>query len=626
MMKNLLFLALSLSTAIQLNGQTLLWGGPNDPNSTFAGGLGAWTTAGISSYNSDSTANAVWSYAGNGTSRGAYSQAAGSINSPSKANGALIFDSDYLDNGGTQGNEGHGSAPSPHSGSVTSPNIDCSTFPSVAVSFYQYFQNYLANCDLQVSNDSGATWTTFPINANIRPGTGTARNNRQIIDISNIAANHKNVYLRFVFSGDYYFWVIDDVTLLSLPENDLSLTKVYYAPYSYSQPTSQVCRDRFDFKAKISNLGSNTQSGVLYRVEILGANRSSRVWADSIYLTNNITSNDDNLDVNTPTKFDPSKLTVGKYYIRTTLTYNNNDYNPADNSRIDSFEITPFTFSREPRGKIGNRANGGTAYTVCTHFRTSDCWNSNDKFFAATVEAGIIAGSRAVNKDYSVVLNVAEIKDDVLEDFSNFDITHGLSSASIAVLSDQDLKVKVLPGFNTYNLDLVSAVTNDKLFLKANSRYFVMCTHRTEANADSADTWHYHLCSNEKNYDGHPFAIPVIDNDGNWFESWPDGESPVLRVILNVVTTTDENPLPENVMVVQPNPVKDDVLRLKMNFSSQTKANITIFTLDGRVTDFRSFQQISNGTLEIPVGHLQDGEYFVRVSSEEGTKTAKFIK
>lgn len=34
-MKNLLFLALSLSTAIQLNGQTLLWGGPNDPNSTL---------------------------------------------------------------------------------------------------------------------------------------------------------------------------------------------------------------------------------------------------------------------------------------------------------------------------------------------------------------------------------------------------------------------------------------------------------------------------------------------------------------------------------------------------------------------------------------------------------------
>lgn len=153
-----------------------------------------------------------------------------------------------------------------------------------------------------------------------------------------------------------------------------------------------------------------------------------------------------------------------------------------------------------------------------------------------------------------------------------------------------------------------------------------MCSHPTEANVDTADTWHYHLCSNEKNYDGHPFAIPVIDNDGNWFESWPDGESPVLRVILNVVTTTDENPLPENVMVVQPNPVKDDVLRLKMNFSSQTKANITIFTLDGRVTDFRSFPQISNGTLKIPVGHLQDGEYFVRVSSEEGTKTAKFIK
>lgn len=625
-MKQLALLAICLFTGVQGFSQTLLWGGPNDPNSTFSNGLGNWTTSGISSYNVDSVSNSKWTYTASAKSRGGYSDQAGTINSPSRTDGAMIFDSDFLDNGGVQGNEGLGASPSPHSGALTSPTIDCSSFPTVTVSFYQYYQNYLSQCLLQVSSDSGLTWTSYDVNSNVKPGTGTFRNNRQIIDISNAAAGKKNVNFRFVFNGDYYFWMIDDVTLLSLPDNDLALSKVYYAPYSYAQPKSQICKDRFNFKSKISNLGGDPQSGVLYRVEIIGADRATRVWADSIYLVNNLTPNDDNIDVTTPQMFDPTNLTTGKYYIRTTLTYNNTDYNPSDNSKIDSFEVTGNTFSREPRAKIGNRANGGTAFTVCNQIRTSDCWNSNDKFFASSAEAGLVAGTRAHNKDYSVRIYVAEVKDDVSEDFSNFDVSHGVSSASIAVLSDQELKAKVTSSFGLYKIDLINTVTNDKLYLNKNTRYFVMCAHPTESNADSIETWRFHVCSNEKNYDGHPFAIPVIDNDGNWFESWPDGESPVLRLNLDVVTKTDEHPLNESVMTIQPNPITNDVLKLTLNFDKETNANITLFDVQGRVINFISYKNIKSSPISIPVSDLTDGSYFVRVSTEEGTQTKKFVK
>ncbi len=184
-MKQLALLAICLFTGVQGFSQTLLWGGPNDPNSTFSNGLGNWTTSGISSYNVDSVSNSKWTYTASAKSRGGYSDQAGTINSPSRTDGAMIFDSDFLDNGGVQGNEGLGASPSPHSGALTSPTIDCSSFPTVTVSFYQYYQNYLSQCLLQVSSDSGLTWTSYDVNSNVKPGTGTFRNNRQIIDISN---------------------------------------------------------------------------------------------------------------------------------------------------------------------------------------------------------------------------------------------------------------------------------------------------------------------------------------------------------------------------------------------------------------------------------------------------------
>ncbi|MBK6352177.1 MAG: hypothetical protein IPF46_01980 [Saprospiraceae bacterium] len=59
------------------NAQTILWGGPNDPNSTFSNGLGNWSTVGLSSSKADSIRNAVWNYTSTGVSKGAYSNEAG---------------------------------------------------------------------------------------------------------------------------------------------------------------------------------------------------------------------------------------------------------------------------------------------------------------------------------------------------------------------------------------------------------------------------------------------------------------------------------------------------------------------------------------------------------------------
>ena len=130
-------------------------------------------------------------------------------------------------------------------------------------------------------NGSGKTWNIFPINQNILEGTGTSRSNRQVIDISGVAAGKKDVQFRFVFDGDYYFWMVDDVTLVSLPDLDLAIKDVFYSPSTYAQPKSQICNDTFRFSAHVSNLGGMVQRDLKFKVTVLGVDRQTILFQDS---------------------------------------------------------------------------------------------------------------------------------------------------------------------------------------------------------------------------------------------------------------------------------------------------------------------------------------------------------
>lgn len=607
------------------NAQTILWGGPNDPNSTFSNGLGNWSTVGLTSSKADSIRNAVWNYTSTGVSKGAYSNEAGSILSPSKADGAMIFDSDFLDNGGIENNEGQGSAPSPHSGALVSPLIDCSGFTSsVAVSFYQYFQNYAAECFLEVSNDSGKTWNIFPINQNILEGTGTSRSNRQVIDISGVAAGKKDVQFRFVFDGDYYFWMVDDVTLVSLPDLDLAIKDVFYSPSTYAQPKSQICNDTFRFSAHVSNLGGMVQRDLKFKVTVLEVDRQTILFQDSS-IVSNLALADDNVPVSTPNYFVPNALDYGKYFIRWSFSGGQGtEYNAADNSKIDSFEVTVSQYAREPRPRGGIRANGGISYSLATLYNTSDCWNGFDKFAATSADFAVAYDRLATLNNYNMKIYLLSVKDEVKSDFSNFEKVGGVSGISTELVSEENFKGGSQPSYTLLNQPLTDVLTGGQVVLKPNKRYFLVAQHPDEASADP-NTWRYHASSLEKNYGGHPFNSPVIDNIGVWYESWPGNESPVLRLNITILTKSDEISLAENILNVYPNPIQNSQLNLELNFEKETNANLTIFDLNGRVLNFLPYKNIIRKNIQIPVDGLATGEYFIRVSTDQGTKTKKFI-
>lgn len=217
-MKQLL-LILAIGVAGTTYSQTTIWGaGSGNATSeslgqfenTF-GTANAWTAVGI-------TPNAFWTRPTNGLTQGAYAFAMAPINSPSMANGAALFDSDYLDNGGTQGAFGTGTCPSPHRGELHSPSIDLTgnTDSILEAKFYLYYRNFqIDEISIGFSSDGGSTWTDFSfsqavgVNVTFEPAYVTV----PLTDVTAGVANLTDCKLRLNFDGDYYFVMIDDLSL-----------------------------------------------------------------------------------------------------------------------------------------------------------------------------------------------------------------------------------------------------------------------------------------------------------------------------------------------------------------------------------------------------------------------------
>ena len=181
------------------------------------------------------------------------------ITSATAANGYMLVDSDAFggETGGTWVE---------NCWFQNTVGIDCSTKDYVSISFQTFYRMWDGGasdgneyCLLEVSTD-GVNWpdvTTTEV-GDAAPGTryelwptmGTQDpvNNPTtfVFDLSSIAANQPNVYLRFRWVGTFgYAWMVDDIQLFVTPENDLTVNQVYngdiIADYEYTEiPVTQI--------------------------------------------------------------------------------------------------------------------------------------------------------------------------------------------------------------------------------------------------------------------------------------------------------------------------------------------------------------------------------------------------
>jgi hypothetical protein len=143
---------------------------------------------------------------------------------------------------------------------IQSIPISCSNFATVAISFHQYFNKWSGRTFIQVSSDQGQTWTDYEVNGDLENNDETGNPALTMVDITASAAYQQEIIARFLYLSNAisdggtdntagvawdYGWIIDDVELAELPDDDIALTKAWHANiesgYEYSHiPLSQT--------------------------------------------------------------------------------------------------------------------------------------------------------------------------------------------------------------------------------------------------------------------------------------------------------------------------------------------------------------------------------------------------
>lgn len=211
-----------------------------------------------------------------GLSQGAYVGGLSPVASPSQSDGVALFDSDFLDNAGIAGAFGTGTSPSPHRGELISPRIDLTgyTDEALAVRFYAYRRQFeIAQLAVAMSVDDGATWTDAvdyqQLIANLAQGFVEVNFSTVTAGVADLT----KARVKFIFEGDYYFAIVDDVSVRTANAFDLALGvldpssnnfveqgDVVHITGSRFFPASQLAADErhLGFGGTIRNTGSQS--------------------------------------------------------------------------------------------------------------------------------------------------------------------------------------------------------------------------------------------------------------------------------------------------------------------------------------------------------------------------------
>lgn len=181
--------------------------------------------------------NDAWSV-GTAAPSGSFSVGMGAITSTTAADNFAMFDSDLL------GEDNNGTTPQNADIYYATP-INLNGFNAVAVEFQSYYRAYQGNCYVIASTD-GVNWTQVPVHTGIAVNSATTNPVLTTANVSAIIGGSTTAYIGFRYVGTWdYAWMVDDVSIVTLPDNDLGLLKGWQGDiindYEYSMmPLAQV--------------------------------------------------------------------------------------------------------------------------------------------------------------------------------------------------------------------------------------------------------------------------------------------------------------------------------------------------------------------------------------------------
>lgn len=302
----------------------------------------------------------VWEYRGPNTvpsnaitSRGSCAGGSSAFNSLTQSNGFMIFDSNYWDDNDNQcGGFGTGPDPGPHTAWLISNSFSLAGVTGAVVTYQQQFRNYSSTIKVQYSINGGTSWVDMLTQSDFPSATAEWKS----ATFPAGAIGQTNVKLRFLYSGSYYHWAIDDITVYKPSINNLSINNTRYTTFGNTTPVPpndfhDLPYDRypktmivpFKFNAKATNIGSATQTNTNLNVKVL--NSANTVLYNQTTANSNVVAGATG-NYTLTTGFTPS-VTTGYFRIAYQINQTQTDEAPLNNRDTLDYFITDYQYARD---------------------------------------------------------------------------------------------------------------------------------------------------------------------------------------------------------------------------------------------------------------------------------------
>ncbi len=615
-----------------LGQDVVLWGEAAGDNGDFSDGLNGWENVGITD------AAMVWEF---GTDTTVMSTCRSEqLLSPTSENGIAYFDGDGYINAGS---DPCSQATSRIDAELISPVIDCTNFGEVAISFWQY--NLPIGEDeggtfISWSFDGGTTWQTpEPVPSEsyaFVDGSGVshanAANPEKLIFYVPGAADSENFRFKFIHNRErgYYFWAIDDVTLIQPPNNDVVVENGFYAPLSAQTPIKHMPYDTFGFSVNLQNKGSKVQNPLAIYASIEDA-AGNVMYIDSMDVSMDPASRD-------TFSFDGVSLTLdeGEYNIvYRAQTRDSVDAEPDDNEISFPFTVTNELFAKELATSttglgavIRSTANTdpwfyGAFYTI------NNIDPSEDPFMLKEIYLAMGAADDLMDSEEADIY-IMKWEDDN-DQYPQF--TGELNMAGVSPLTHPNMTA-VAGG--TINSDVYGSAANGEMFtmpikgnfldlqttqpidsdlpLEQGATYLIM----VQLPADNS----FGLASQDaQDLPGVPGILQNWNGTGEYFSGF-SSSSPVVRALVTQISASTDVELTEAQAKLYPN-ITSDVATLALNFEEAANGFYTITDAKGAVVKLTDFNDVTSREDIINVETMISGNYFVNIYSNAGRKQLK---
>jgi hypothetical protein len=574
----------------------------------FADGLAGWT-------NQEQGGIASWEYRGPDTTPNVETGSRGSctlpgfgddpILSPTASNGFVIFDSNWWDNPAQPCSPdyyGTGPAPAPHFATLTSPPIDLSAHPNVALVFHQYLKKLSGDMWVEVSPDGFNWYVPF-----INPATPnpTLPDDQQYVQLSSFVGGSAQAQIRFVFSGFYYFWQLDDISIVDTYANDLSIRNSTYGDFDLfdpSHPTGfefmEYTRYPVDmpplmkFSTVCDNVGANAQNNVKLQVEVQTLDGSNTLHsaesAESTFLFPGSTA-----ELRAGTFQMPAE--VGSYRVLFEPTQDLADDFEENNRDTSIFFIHEVQYARDALFTtavyLGIPEYENIQYEIGNVFLVTA---GNLSCHSITVAVGL--GSSTPANIYGALYSI--------DISNNIDVTLLGTTQPVAITSDM---------FNGYaDQILTNLVFDTPIAVEEGTAYFVAV-----GSQEGIDNF---VCAMAGNAYEQTSFVRFFPSDWYYLD-----RVPMVRMNFGFFNATDEHIMDQPELAVYPVPAEERV-NVSVGTFRNEKMMIEVIDQGGRVVLSHAVAKQTNELYEMDISALHAGIYQFVIRNEHHTAHGRFIK